>query len=107
MAEYPSDLFRRQDEPRSFQIARWMFLKSLGLIFFIAFASLFVQLKGLFGAKGILPAAELLSAAREQLCEERFIEVPTLFLLGTSDWILQRLCAAGVLLLVVLMIGFP
>jgi len=106
MAEYPSDLFRRQDEPRSFQIARWMFLKALGLIFFIAFASLFVQLKGLIGAKGILPAAELLSWAREQLGEERFLEVPTLFWLGASDWILQGLCAAGMLLSVLLMIGF-
>jgi hypothetical protein len=42
MAEYPSDLFRRQGEPYSFQIARWVFLKALGVIFFIAFASLFV-----------------------------------------------------------------
>src|SRR6266852_1998229 len=104
--EYPNDLYSRQGEPPGSQIARWLFLKALGLIFFIAFASLFVQLKGLIGAKGILPAAELLSWAREQLGEERFLEVPTLFWLGASDWILQGLCAAGMLLSVLLMIGF-
>jgi hypothetical protein len=103
--EYPSDLLQGQGDPRGFQIARWLFLKALGLIFFIAFASLLVQLKGLIGANGILPAAELLAWTREQLGAERFLEVPTLFWLGASDGALLTLCAAGMLLSVLLVIG--
>ena len=43
-------------------IARWLFLRALGLIYFSAFYSLLFQIRGLIGPEGILPASEYLAA---------------------------------------------
>ena len=43
-------------------VARWLFLRALGLIFFSAFYSLAFQARGLIGADGLLPAGEYLQA---------------------------------------------
>jgi len=44
--------------------ARWFFLRALGLIFFSAFFSLWFQIRGLIGERGILPAVEYLQLAK-------------------------------------------
>ena len=41
-------------------IARWLFLRALGVIYFSAFFALVYQVRGLIGRQGILPAAEFL-----------------------------------------------
>jgi len=92
-------------QPR-LQIARRLFLSALGLIFLIAFTSLLVQLPGLIGSEGILPAREFLSWARAQLGSGAWFRVPTLFWLQASDLFLEGTCAAGMLLSLLLMIGF-
>ena len=43
-------------------VARWIFLRALGLIYFSAFYSLIGQIRGLIGPAGILPAGEYLQA---------------------------------------------
>ncbi len=45
-------------------IARWLFLRALGLIYFSAFFALLFQVRGLIGSQGILPAAEYLQTVR-------------------------------------------
>ena len=84
------------DGRSTYAITRWIFLRGLGLIYLIAFASLWVQVKGLIGSQGILPAEQSLQALKAYLGPDRFRVVPTLFWLGSSDLALQLACAAGV-----------
>jgi lipase maturation factor 1 len=79
----------------TYTLSRWIFLRALGVIFLIAFVSLWVQIKGLIGSQGILPARELLTAAQAQLGGERYRILPTVFWLGASDAALQMACALG------------
>src|SRR5437899_3345255 len=80
----------------TYEISRWVFLRALGVIFLIAFVSLWIQLRGLIGSQGILPARDLLSAAQAQLGLERYRLLPTLFWLGSSDLALAMACAVGI-----------
>ena len=48
-------------------ITRWVFLRMIGLIYLLAFASLWVQIDGLIGSNGILPAADLMEQARANI----------------------------------------
>jgi hypothetical protein len=76
-------------------LAVWVFLRLLALIYFAAFASLSVQITGLIGAEGILPAAEYLDAARARWGGSAWLEVPTLFWLDPSDDMLVAACYVG------------
>ena len=101
----------RHVEPSSYQLARWLFLRSLGLIYLIAFLSLWVQIVGLIGANGILPAKgsmEVMSrqAATQHIGAERYHVLPTFCWFDTSDRFLQGQCAAGTILAIALLIGF-
>ena len=40
-------------------LARWLFLRALGLIYFSAFYALLFQVRGLIGPRGILPASRI------------------------------------------------
>lgn len=77
----------------------WLFLRSLGLTMLVAFVSLRMQILGLVGSQGLLPAAKVLSAAGSRLgLAERFRELPTLFWLDASDRALLVAATAGILL---------
>lgn len=86
--------------------SRWLFLRALGCIYLIAFLSLWVQIHGLIGSNGILPADQFLAAVRQQVGMSSYYFVPTLFWLNPSDLCLHLLCAAGVVLSLVLIAGF-
>lgn len=45
-------------------VARWIWLRALGLIFFSAFYSLYFQIHGLIGPRGLLPASGFLASDR-------------------------------------------
>ena len=83
----------------------WLFLRALGIIYAIAFLSLAVQIKGLAGRKGILPAGEFLGEVKEQFGRKRFVALPTLFWINNSDRFLQGICWTGVVLSALLMGG--
>src|ERR1700675_273454 len=82
------------DGRSTYAVTRWLFLRALGIIYLIAFASLWVQIKGLIGSQGILPADQSLHALKGYLGSERYRLVPTLFWVGSSDLALQLACAA-------------
>lgn len=86
-------------------LATWLFLRGLGLSFLLAFASLWPQLLGLVGARGVLPAAPFLRAVAGQVGSERFFLLPTLFWLGASDNALQLVCTLGLLCGLLLCLG--
>jgi len=93
----------RRDSTR-FTVARWVFLRCLGLTYLAAFVSLWTQLGGLIGSDGILPAAEFLQAASERLGTARFWLLPTLCWWSASDTFLYALCALGTLAAVLLIV---
>ena len=78
-------------------IPRWIFLRSLGLIYFSAFFSLVFQIRGLIGPNGILPAAEYLRAVAAQLGTARFWFAPTLLWFSSGSHMLMALCWVGML----------
>src|SRR4026207_772906 len=86
-------------------LARWVFLRALGAVYLVAFVSLWVQIAGLIGSRGILPAATLLEWVGARTGPERDRLLPTPFWLHPSDGLLQFLCGGGAFLSVLLILG--
>jgi hypothetical protein len=87
-------------EGPSHELIRWLFLRGLGVIYLIAFLSLWVQVLGLIGSHGILPVQQLMGGANEyfnahQVGWERYRALPTLAWLSGSDAFVTLQCAAG------------
>jgi len=82
-------------ERPSFATAAWVFLRLLGVVYAVAFLSLWVQVDGLIGPDGILPAREFLKNVSEQTGIERFWFLPSLAWIGGTGWFLHFLCLAG------------
>ena len=91
--------------PPSYVLMRWLFLRLLGVTYLCAFASLWVQVRGLIGQRGILPAATFLESARTNTGRERYWLMPTLAWLDARDPTLRALCGSGALLSVLLVAG--
>jgi hypothetical protein len=87
-------------------LSRWLFLRLIGIIYLIAFISLWSQIDGLVGHNGILPVAHHLTAAGGPLGPERYWWLPTLSWFNTSDAFLHFQCAAGVVFSLLLIVGF-
>jgi lipase maturation factor 1 len=83
--------------PTYFWAHRW-FLRALGLVYLIAFVSLWLQIDGLIGAKGILPISDYLSLARGEIGFKAVWILPTLCWFNSSNTFLHFLCGGGVLL---------
>src|SRR5438552_3891577 len=83
--------------PTYFWARRW-FLRALGLIYLIAFVSLWIQIDGLVGANGILPVSDQLSLARGEIGFKAVWILPTLCWFNSSNTFLHCLCGSGVLL---------
>ena len=100
---------RHVEQPAHF-LTRWIFLRALGVIYLIAFVSLWVQIGGLIGHNGILPTDQFMAEAQQQ-CDargigvERYHLLPTLCWLDASDNSLNFQCAAGSVLAVLLIAG--
>ena len=97
-------------EQPTHHLVRWVFLRMLGIIYLIAFVSLWTQINGLIGDHGILPAKEYMETAhdwaqREGLGWQRFWELPTLCWFDASGHFLNLLCGGGVIVAVLLVIG--
>jgi lipase maturation factor 1 len=90
--------------PTYFWARRW-FLRSLGLIYLIAFVSLWVQVDGLVGSNGISPLSRFLPAVREQLGTDAYLLFPTLCWFDSSNTFLHFLCGGGVVLSLLLILG--
>jgi lipase maturation factor 1 len=94
-------LFDSSHGPANRFIARWLFLRALGLIYFSAYFALLFQVRGLIGTQGILPAADYLRAVRT-LGALRFWYAPTLLWFSSGDRMLMALCWAGLIASLVL-----
>ncbi len=83
--------------PAHYTRAAALFVRLLALIYVAAFSSFAVQVEGLIGARGILPATGYLEAAASALQDAAFHRVPTLFWLGAGDTMLFGACVLGAL----------
>jgi hypothetical protein len=81
--------------PSRFELTESLFLRFLGLIYLSAFASLWPQIVGLVGSRGVVPAAKLLESAQSQLSGSAFFYLPTVLWLNSSDLALLVTCGLG------------
>jgi len=97
-------------ERPSYIRTRSVFLRALGGIYFIAFVSLWLQITGLIGSQGIMPAQQLMTVLREQSLPHHgwaaYWLAPTLCWLNASDTMLHLLCGGGAVLAVLVMTGY-
>lgn len=84
-----------------------VFLRLLGFVYFIAFASLAVQVRGLIGQTGIMPAGTYLAHLTELLGSSRaFLNAPSLFWLSHEDVFLAGACWLGAGFSLLIVAGF-
>ena len=82
--------------PSTYERSSALFVRVLGLLYIVAFVSLWVQIHGLIGARGILPIGKFLEWAQSRVPgPSRFWLLPTLSWLDPSDRFLDVLCGAG------------
>ena len=106
MASFFTRLFWGNDVRRpTYFKSRDLFLRSLGAVYLIAFVSLWLQVDGLIGEGGILPAGQHLQFARERLGPDAYFLFPTLCWFNSSNAFLHILCGAGVIVSGLLMAG--
>lgn len=98
-------LWGAEEEPCRYALVSWIFLKALGLVYLAAFLSLAVQVDGLIGSRGLLPASELLEAISRHFGSQRHQVLPTLCWLSSSDAFLRGLCWGGATLSLLLIAG--
>jgi hypothetical protein len=97
-------------DPPTYDISGALFLRLLGLVYLIAFVSLWTQISGLVGDRGILPVASFLSAAQHYFetlnpPASPFWNLPTLLWLSPHDGMLHLVCALGTAASLMLMAG--
>ncbi len=79
-----------------YHLISWLFLRGLALVYIAAFASMYVQIRGLVGAEGILPLVEKLAYIREAVGSAGIWKFPSLFWMNASDTLLTGSCLLGV-----------
>lgn len=92
-------------EPPSYFLSHWLFIRLIAFVYLIAFVSLGVQVLGLIGSNGILPASDFLEFQRNRLGDTAYWEIPTLAWLNCSDQALQWACWGGAGLALLAMLG--
>jgi predicted DCC family thiol-disulfide oxidoreductase YuxK len=81
--------------PPRYDLAAFLFLRLMGLIYLSAFVSFGVQALGLIGSHGILPVAELVKLISSSAGVERFFVMPMLFWINAGDLAIRWVCWAG------------
>jgi predicted DCC family thiol-disulfide oxidoreductase YuxK len=103
-------LWGRHVERPSYVLVRRAFLSCLGVIYLIAFVSLWVQISGLIGSNGIVPVRQTMDVLKKEAGDARvgwvrFYRVPTLCWFNSSNGFLDFQCAAGTALAVLVIAG--
>lgn len=88
-------LFGRKVEPLTYAAVESLFVRLIGVIYFLAFASFGMQAMGLIGSNGILPVSLYLERVSQALGSSSYRLVPTIFWLSASDGMIRAVCLAG------------
>ena len=103
----------KDPRPPTYHISSSLFLRLLGVVYLIAFVSIWTQIDGLLGEHGIVPARDYLDRVQQYFADQNPAKspgwnVPTLAWVNAGDGFLHFLCAAGTVLSVLLVLGlFP
>lgn len=98
----PSLPYLNQD----FWLMRFVFMRSIGLIYFVAFLSLFNQFRGLLGSKGLLPATQFIQRMlMEHGLFKSFIKLPSIFFVNSSDTFMLSMGFLGLALSLGVVLG--
>src|SRR3989440_1437267 len=89
----------------AYLLSRWLFLRLLGVVYLVAFVSLAVQVPGLLGEHGILPAGAFLDRVHAQYGGAAYHLFPTLCWVGAGDGMLRLLAWGGAALALLLIAG--
>src|SRR5205807_789034 len=84
-------LWGKDVRPPTYFWAHRRFLRAVGLVYLIAFVSLWIQIDGLVGANGILPISDYLSLARGENGYKAVWILPTLCWFNSSNAFLHFL----------------
>jgi hypothetical protein len=97
-------LFDRERGATDELIARWVFLRAMGAIYFSAFLALVFQIRGMVGVKGILPAGEYLEKVRT-LGSLRIWYAPTVLWAGSGNHALMGMVWVGIVASVLVVVN--
>jgi len=91
-----------------FYLSRFVFLRALGLIYTVAFLSLFNDVLPLLGSNGLLPADLYIERLQQHFGSpwEALLEMPSLFHYQISDGLLKSLSFLGILLSLLVLFGY-
>lgn len=90
----------------TYHLTRFILLRLLGFVYFFAFLSLAIQVIPLIGHDGLYPAHLFLERVYQGTTLESFWNLPTLFWFHISDTALLTFSWLGVILSLILLIGF-
>ncbi len=107
VAALRSLMWGREEEPATYHAAAALFSRALAFIYLIAFASFGMQVRGLIGSDGIVPAVEYFRIAQSALGGAAYWKVPTLFWWAHSDFGLLSIPWGGVALAAVAIVARP
>ena len=93
-------------EVPTYRLSNALFLRLVGVCYLAAFVSLWLQVDGLIGSRGILPVQDFLEAVRTQLGGARWTLFPTFCWISGGDGFLHFLCAGGTVAALLVLLGF-
>jgi predicted DCC family thiol-disulfide oxidoreductase YuxK len=88
-------LWGKRYRPPRYELVAALFTRLFGLIYLSAFISFGVQALGLIGSHGILPLSAMLDTIYNRIGPDGFFELPMVFWLNASDFMIQAVCWAG------------
>ena len=91
--------------PSSYKSLRWVFFRLLGLVYFLAILSFGVQMAGLIGSEGILPAQQFFDTVLERVGTGGYLLLPSLFWISASNVFLNLVFIVGLISSILLLIG--
>jgi len=91
---------------QQFSASTWLFIRLLGLTYLCAFISYGVQIEGLIGSEGILPAEITMTYVRRNLGSPNWFEYPTLCWWWVSDFALKAQWVIGAVISFAVILGF-
>ena len=99
-------LFAPMEQEPQRLLVRWLFIRSLGGIYFSAFFSLAFQIRALMGPEGILPAGSYLTAVAHTLGHWQGVwYAPTLLWFSSGSGMLNGVCWTGMIASVLLFLN--
>lgn len=89
---------------QTYVVSSWLFARLLGGVLLIAFVSLGVQAKGLFGSSGVMPISMLVEQAKR--AGHSFWQHPSALWWGSGDTMIGAVWVVGTISALAVLIGF-